>query len=376
MISVWPTQNSSEEPQVFSVPTELLYREAAGPGKRAVALWGYQCSGKFPRYRWFKTCLETQGEIPTPANYLLASEGGEDPNAPPSAESLVADYLYHLRLHIENKLFPTKRSQRIEAIEYVVGIPSGWSDHSRNRVKQCALNAGMTLGNLATVKEPEAAAAYEFTEGESPPTIGTTCVLCDAGGATVDVISFIFNGLHAEEPFTNIPERNSGNCGGTQINLRFERFLEETLGGLPGWNGRILHGATEFFETEIKPNYQGTIDEQYEIPVPNLGESTALNVFDGTLHLSGADLLPVFVPVVGEVSGLIRRQIYETHRNSNVRALILVGGFSQSPFLYQWICSSVPGFVDVCRPEHAGSAVAKGALVMALDGHRRRLFSA
>lgn len=87
----------------------------------------------------------------------------------------------------------------------------------------------------------EAAAIYAL-HGLDPRglNIGDSFVLCDAGGGTVDLISYTVTALH---PFLQVKEAASGTgglCGSTILNVRFEDFLDSTLSHLPGWDGEIL----------------------------------------------------------------------------------------------------------------------------------------
>lgn len=57
--------------------------------------------------------------------------------------------------------------------------------------------------------------------------VGDTIVLCDAGGGTVDLITFSILQL---TPTLRLKEEAAGDgflCGSTSLNRRFEQFLEE-----------------------------------------------------------------------------------------------------------------------------------------------------
>ena len=78
--------------------------------------------------------------------------------------------------------------------------------------------------------------------------IGDTFVVCDAGGGTVDLISYTVVSL---DPVINVKEAAPGNgalCGSTYLNRRFKEFLQFKLGQEPGWDDEVLHDAMKCFE--------------------------------------------------------------------------------------------------------------------------------
>jgi len=94
---------------------------------------------------------------------------------------------------------------------------------------------------LHIISEPEAAAVYAL-DAMDPDTIniGDTFVLCDAGGGTVDLISYTVLQL---KPVLKISEATTGSgtlCGSSFLNRFFQRFLEDRLGKEPGWDEEVL----------------------------------------------------------------------------------------------------------------------------------------
>lgn len=94
----------------------------------------------------------------------------------------------------------------------------------------------MGLGHaLHIISEPEAAAVYALDVLDPHIIdIGDTFVLCDAGGGTVDLISYTVTAL---KPNLEINEATPGTgslCGSAFLNRRFEKFLEDKLGKEPG----------------------------------------------------------------------------------------------------------------------------------------------
>ena len=106
----------------------------------------------------------------------------------------MTDYLRALRLHGEatlQKMLPAG-AMSSGSIGYIMTVPAVWSDAAQARTSACAEEAGMGDGSqLQMILEPEAAATYALkTMDDHDIAIGDTFVLCDAGGGTVDLISY------------------------------------------------------------------------------------------------------------------------------------------------------------------------------------------
>ena len=94
---------------------------------------------------------------------------------------------------------------------------------------------------LHIISEPEAAAMYALDVMDPHNIkIGDTFVLCDAGGGTVDLISYTVSAL---KPHLEIAEASPGSgllCGSSFLNRIFQKFLEDRLGCEPGWDEEVL----------------------------------------------------------------------------------------------------------------------------------------
>ena len=91
------------------------------------------------------------------------------------------------------------------------------------------------------ITEPEAAAIYALDSlNPHDLQIGTTFVLCDAGGGTVDLISYKVLAL---EPILKMKEAATGTgslCGSSFINRLFEAFFERKLSNDEKWDEEVL----------------------------------------------------------------------------------------------------------------------------------------
>lgn len=123
-----------------------------------------------------------------------------------------------------------------------ITVPAVWSDLAQAKTRACAEKAGMGTGSaLHIISEPEAAAMYALNIMDPHNVeVGDTFVLCDAGGGTVDLISYTVSAL---KPILEIIEASPGSgslCGSSFLNRIFEQCLRKKLNGNPGWDEDVL----------------------------------------------------------------------------------------------------------------------------------------
>lgn len=76
--------------------------------------------------------------------------------------------------------------------------------------------------------------------------------MCDAGGGTVDLISYTVIKL---DPIIEVKEAGPGSgalCGSTYLDRRFKEFLQNKLGEQKGWDDEVLQDAIADFETMVR----------------------------------------------------------------------------------------------------------------------------
>ena len=231
---------------------------------------------------------------------------------------------------------------------------------AQSKTRKCAEKAGM--GNASTlhiISEPEAAAMYALHAMDPHGiVVGDSFVLCDAGGGTVDLITYTVDAL---KPVLRLSEAVAGKglvCGSSILNRRFQEWLEDLLGKDPDWDDEVLEVATKDFEDTVKRRFRGTRDEKFLIngkhfaaiplrcrhrlkfrTVPGIHNNDALGVKRGRLTMLGTDVRKIFEPVVMEVIKLVLDQI--TTCNKSIKAVLLVGGFGSNPYLRDEIAKEV-----------------------------------
>jgi hypothetical protein len=80
--------------------------------------------------------------------------------------------------------------------------------------------------------------------------VGKTFVVCDAGGGTVDLISYKVQQLTPSLKVGEATAGTGGKCGSSMLNNRFRRYLKQKLGD-KYWNADRLVEALNSFEDVV-----------------------------------------------------------------------------------------------------------------------------
>ncbi|KAI5864716.1 hypothetical protein GGS23DRAFT_561506 [Durotheca rogersii] len=343
VITTWPGAG----PEEGKAPTELLYQDGE-------VLWGYEVPPDDEPVRWFKLLLLKDEDLPPEmrkskfilrAREVLRKTGK-------SAVDVVADYLRKLSQHTLETIQRSRDESEVDALRFhiVITVPAIWKGYARQAMQEAAEKAGLLNTRdagpttLAFAPEPEAAALATLCEPGQRKREGQVYIICDAGGGTVDLISYRVDSVN---PITmhEAVEGTGGLCGGIFVDEAFESMCKSRLGGM--WNNLSTQGIREImreWETSIKPKYKPKGREiEYMVRIP--AEAFQTFSFDdtsrepiirnGRIHFSGKHIEQTFARPFAEIGSLIDSQIAMTaEKGLTTTGIILVGGLGASPYLY------------------------------------------
>ncbi|KAK1968964.1 actin-like ATPase domain-containing protein [Colletotrichum sublineola] len=360
-ITTWPiSRNVHEGESSDKVPTKLRY---VGDEVQ----WGFSIPITAPQdevVEWFKLDLDPSLQS---MGQAVSAEGRGGRNV----DKLVTDYMSALGNHLRYTLKEKLGEQVVHTtpLEFVVTVPAIWSDLAKDKTRQaCQKATGLTTtAPIHLVSEPEAAAIYAL-QGLDPHglNIDDTVVVVDAGGGTVDLISYTITSL---KPILEVQEAAPGSgalCGSTFLNMRFAKFLKAKLGKEEGFDDEIMAEAMEQFEKKVKRQFTlgAAPDDTYTIPVGGLANNKELGINRGRFSLKASDLQTIFEPVVLECIKLVKDQI--TASNVPIRAILLVGGFGASNYLKERLRNAIDKSIQIMQPPNAWQAVVQGAVMKGL----------
>ncbi|KAL4758710.1 Hsp70 family protein [Aspergillus foveolatus] len=361
VIEAWPSHIGAREGiSSVKVPTELRYTKTPNADGETVE-WGFQIPSLVDRYQWFKLGLDE-------SNPLVSTKSWGDKTPEQLTELYLSSIYKHIMYTLDQKL--GSALLRTIPMEFSLTVPAIWTEAAKDKTLKAWKKAsgGAKEQVISLVSEPEAAAIYAI-HGLDPHGlhVGDSFVLCDAGGGTVDLISYKIIALTPILQVEEVTTGTGGPCGSTFLNRRFADFLTRKLGREQGWDDEVLQEAVERFDSIVKKQYSPTIDgtSGYVIPVPGLSNNSALNVRRGKITISPEEMHFIFEPLILKVIKYVQDQI-SACGDTEVRAVLLVGGFGQNSYLKERLRDALKS-VEVLQPPNAWTAVVRGAVMMGLS---------
>lgn len=365
-MTVWP---SAGEKRLESdkVPTRISYST-----DHKALKWGFEVEETERRYQEFKLHLDTDRK----PNQSAIAQRYKDPlglifTPPFKPTRLSIDFLKQLRKCLEDSVDNLMGQGTLESmsVQYVITVPAIWSDNGKDLTMFCAQNAG--LGNPKLISEPEAAMVHALQNMSADDfAVGDTFVVCDAGGGTVDLITYKVTSVEPLE-VEEVVAGDGDRCGSAFITRRFRKYIEENYTKLPFWTEKHTTRAVEAFELRAKRKFD---DKDTEVivkiqDVPDYNKKN-IKIKKHKIFIPSATIKAMFDEVVPTVFGLIKEQRQRAAKKGvPINGVILVGGFCESPYLKQYLTrnlQSIDKKIKIIEPKHGWSAIVRGALSRAL----------
>ncbi|KAL2670672.1 hypothetical protein Neosp_014461 [[Neocosmospora] mangrovei] len=346
LITSWPGSGREEG----KAPTEICYEDEM--------LWGFEVDKETTPITWFKLLLLKEEDLSPElrsSEFLLRARKMAHENGK-TAIDLIADYLRAIWCHTLESIAKDRGDSVLEAYQFhvVITVPAIWKDYARQDMEQAAKKAGIldprAAGKtiLTFAPEPEAAALSTLCDPGRKPKKGDVYLICDAGGGTVDLITYEITGV---DPILmrEAVEGTGGLCGGIFIDEAFETRVRNRLGHK--WDQISQSGMKEMlkgdWELSIKPQYKpGNEKKEYVVSIPAEAYEKDNEFFDdmagepfikkGRIHLRGCHIQEVFAESFAKMDKLIEAQISQAKKQGlSLTGIILVGGLGSSPYLYE-----------------------------------------
>ncbi|KAI8157119.1 hypothetical protein KHU50_009633 [Colletotrichum sp. SAR 10_65] len=383
IISKWESKlgrNSDKE----KTPTTMSFR-----GKRGEVTWGYGLApdGKQEPLKWFKLLLVDDDDLPTSvressqiaAAQRLVKSANKDP------VEVIGCYLRHLWNHAIECIAKSGGADLVTMCKFhvVITLPAIWPEYAKQRMQRAAEDAGMLkerpagATTLSFITEPEAAALAMMRDQGRRPNIqvGDHIVVCDAGGGTVDLISYE---ILSKEPFSvrEVVQGDGDLCGGVFLDESFieklkEKVTPEAWDNVPEAEARKV--LNNDWENNIKTSFVGE-DEDFYFGLPAEcrapGSSQRGVKRKKNLVFDLCDMKAVFDPIVGRTVALVKKQIDSVLRKAgrHPKKVILVGGFGRSDYLRIRLQQEIGNATEVLQSSgnRPWSAISRGAVIQGL----------
>lgn len=359
--------------------------------------WGFQVRPDKQRLRCLKLLLDPAQPLP---KYVSLDDLQEQlVGTQKNVGTVVAEYMRALFDHAKEVL--NRRYGEFfmstTSLKVVLTVPAVWSDAAQDATLRAAKAAGMGQ-DITLIFEPEAAAVYALQAIQpNHLKVGHNFVVVDAGGGTVDLITYGIRQL-APLRLDEVVRGSGGCCGAAFLNILFEDFVRQKLGddsfdeirlnkprswmmyvlerSLPARDTEelltSLYRALKYFEDYVKRHYDPAEDDLFNIPFPGIPDNADAGIDQGFLCMDTADVGSLFKPVIDDILTLVEGQMRSVRAmDKTVNALILVGGFGQSECLLKCLRSrfaEAQPRVEVMQPVNAWTAVVRGAVLRGLEG--------
>ncbi|KAI9367138.1 actin-like ATPase domain-containing protein [Aspergillus egyptiacus] len=379
----WALQGSTDDIEVLTswpgagnrtsvkVPSTISYTSGS-------LNWGYQIGPLTEACRGIKLLFDEDPETeysPSVASKPLLTKYGKD------VVQVAADYMRQLVRQV-GEVILRRLGVALEkcSLQFVLTVPAVWSDKAKDATLRAAVQAGICERSLSLVAEPEAAALYVMRGvREDFLAVNDVFIVCDAGGGTVDLISYM---VKSTEPLSlvEVTKGTSRMCGSTLLDQRFEEILRERMGfeNYKALSKKSKEDALKYWQDRVKPNFAGKFDDEegdfadvdYHIPVRGAKDDPEVKIEKEVFRLNTDEIEAIFDPIVQEIEELVTEQRRGIARAGLVaEAILLVGGFGASDYLFRRLQEANP-MTTILQPPNSWSAIVSGAVHHGLEGNK------
>jgi molecular chaperone DnaK (HSP70) len=287
---------------------------------------------------------------------------------------VAADYIRSIYEHALERIatkVPEKYLENDVQKKFVISVPAVWSDKAKDTTLKAAKLAGIYPATL--IKEPEAAAMYTLhVLQDRGLEVGDALVICDAGGGTVDLISYEILQTKPSLQLKELVPSKGGMAGSLQLNKRFEEQIKMLVGEDQYYHLRktaAYDQAVKFFDRTVKPEFRGNKDVSWYVnfPMADLEDDESQGLKRDSWELKSDVVERIFSPLIEDIGRMVddqvnlvqKKRLAESHlKGAEVKAIVLVGGFGASEYLKQSIQLRHPD-IQVIQPHDAWAAIVK-----------------
>lgn len=303
---------------------------------------------------------------------------------------LIADYLRLLKIFaLKNIKESTGGYIRETEILWCLTIPAIWTDSSKILMRQAAQKAGLIENydddtHLWLVLEPEAAAWYCQEREAKQLKVDTRFMVIDCGGGTIDITAYE---ITADKKLREVAPGTGGPYGSTKIDLNFfQNFLkaklssealdqyhdEEPIDFLEhiihqwerkkcGFDPRTSSDITSF---SISARLYKILATYYPEILKKLADEQEGE--DDCIHIDRYTMEMIFQPTLKNIVKVAQEQ-FQKFDKRGCDYIYLVGGFSTSPLLEQYIREQFGEKTQVIKPSNPSAAILFGAILYAFS---------
>ncbi|WQF77374.1 Putative Heat shock protein 70 family [Colletotrichum destructivum] len=384
VITRWETElNFASDTE--KTPTAILFQKSQGE-----VFWGsgIPLDTDQEPLKWFKLLLVDEGDLPPDIQHSsqIATAKALAKAANKDSIEIISSYLRLLWNHSMECIGISAGEETVKLCRFhvVITLPAIWPDYAKTRMRRAAEYAGIThkrpVGEttLAFISEPEAAALATTKDVTSKPLAkeGDYFVVCDAGGGTVDLISYEITKLSPTVVREAI-KGDGGLCGAVFLDEGFLNLIKKKVTPA-AWamvpNEEAANMLNCDWENGIKKRYEGQEGRTWNFRLPpecqiRNGATRGIKR-KRNLMLGHSDLHQVFDPIAKKIGNLIQKQIdgVLTVSGKMPKTVILVGGFGRSRYIHNYVKSMLGDGITLLQSSGTKpwTAICRGATLQGL----------
>ncbi|KAF2647604.1 hypothetical protein K491DRAFT_614350 [Lophiostoma macrostomum CBS 122681] len=307
---------------------------------------------------------------------------------------LFTHYLTHLLRHTKTHLHRKGFLKPELSIEFVICVPAKWPSKAC-RIMQAAMKAAVresgigdqvqhSIDDFFLVSEPEAAATCVFAEKREVCEFGEVVVILDAGGGTIDAVTYEVTRSDPLRMDAEVVAANSILSGGSYINERFNQILTKILSPVRGdieIHGNTMKSIVDVKVLEFENGEKRSVDTTLKgatiepIRIDGLQEKPGRRRFcQNLLKITPTELNNIYAKPLNGAKEALKDQLEKASaERRSVNSVILTGGFGQSPALRSYLSQYLSeqknfdrGGIKFTTPDVSCTAVARGAVLRAI----------
>ncbi|KAK9766195.1 hypothetical protein K7432_004904 [Basidiobolus ranarum] len=346
----------------------IAFGKAAQTKYRAMA---FQNKGRY--FEYFKMNLYTDS---VNAGLKIKAKNGDQV----SATIVFSESLKYIKKSLMDQITKSSGHMDESDIKWILTVPAIWSDAAKQVMKEAAELAGLRGVALQLALEPEAASLWVLQSNDLRVDVGSTYMVCDCGGGTIDVTVHAVDS--SQRKVKEAIPATGGDWGSTAIDRRVLALLERIFGQQR--YKRMLQdsmGYTKLLEDIESVKISFDIDTDIVLVLPEslasqtpddeLSVEEAVSLYSSNenadFQLLGSNFLipatyfyktcmePTINSTVAHVKGILGR-------NPGISKIVLVGNFANCRPLQTKFIESFRS-VDVIIPNLPGDAIMKGAVL-------------
>ncbi|RKK86641.1 hypothetical protein BFJ69_g865 [Fusarium oxysporum] len=382
-VTGWETLSGNPSDDV-KVPSTLYYGEAKN---RNNLEWGFKVPDDRDVLSWFKHLIVDDKDLPDHIRFSpqLANAKRIMRKVQKTPVEIVGDYLKQLWLHSWEHITQSDGLGENPVINVLICItsPATWPSSARVRIIKALAHAGLLnyfprdrfgLRFFTDISMAAFAAIDDHAERRGLE-LGDVIIACDAGGGTVDVVSYVVTShdpfmvteytkadgklpLHMSHIRTNVVTAGEM-CGAIFLRDKFSAAVKPRIS--PGVRERVRDHALSkaidhVWRSDISPFVHEEING-FDVKIPVALSTTADPKISIPIKVVRNQ---IYGPLVEKINNLLQEQIalatqtfryspeaslfvYRSSSYTNIiQLIILTGGFGLSPYLHKILVDRIP----------------------------------